>query len=72
MKDLVFQEKSYTVCGWCDSDMEQGWKHISHETAISRNPHNQTEIPTLLDRWVTNAHSVKMSYLQNSCMYLFL
>jgi hypothetical protein len=61
MREFVFQEKSYTVCGWCGSDMGQGWRHISHERAINHNPHNQTEIPTLLDHWVTNRHSVKMS-----------
>jgi len=32
----------------------------------------QTEIPALLDSWVTNTLSVKMLYLQTSSPYVFL
>jgi len=31
---------------------------------------NRTEIPTFLDRWVTNTHSVKMSCLQKQILVL--
>jgi len=31
----------------------------------------QTEIPTLLDSWVTNTHFVKMFHPQENCLSLY-